>query len=81
MLFAGTDVAGATRLAEMLVRALEQPFSLVAGVVQIGASIGMAVAIPGDTAQSLRQRADGRLHDAKRGGRARVAPAQAQEAT
>jgi predicted signal transduction protein with EAL and GGDEF domain len=59
---------------------LEQPFALASTTVEIGASVGMAVAVAGDTAQSLRQRADERLYDAKREGRGRVAPARSREA-
>lgn len=80
LLFAGADVVEATRLAETIVHELEQPFTLAAATVEIGASVGMAVAVPGDTAQSLRHRADERLYDAKRAGRGRVAPARSQAA-
>lgn len=80
VLFDDVDVVEATRLAEAIVSALETPITLSAETVMIGASVGMAIAVAGDTAQSLRHRADGRLYDAKRDGRGRVAPARSREA-
>jgi diguanylate cyclase (GGDEF)-like protein len=80
VLFDDIDIVEATDLAEAIVTALEQPFALASTTVEIGASVGMAVAVAGDTAQSLRQRADERLYDAKREGRGRVAPARSREA-
>lgn len=81
VLFDDMDVVEATRLAETVISSLKQPFALttVTAGVEIGASAGMAVAMPGDTAQSLRQRADERLYDAKRDGRGHVTPARSRE--
>jgi diguanylate cyclase (GGDEF)-like protein len=73
-------VADATRAAETIVRSLEQPFALLAAAVTIGASIGLAAAVDGDTARSLKKRADDRLYDVKRGGRGQVAVATLSEA-
>jgi len=36
---------------------------------QVGASVGLAVAMSGDTPRSLKKRADERLYDVKRAGR------------
>lgn len=80
VLFDAIDVAAATRFAKAIVFSLEQPFTLTAATVEIGASVGLAVAVDGDTVNSLCQRADDRLYDAKRAGRGQVASALASAA-
>ncbi|UFW48514.1 MULTISPECIES: GGDEF domain-containing protein [Bradyrhizobium] len=69
----GFGAANATREAERIVLALERPFVIGPNMVTIGASIGIAAAVHGDTARSLKRRADDRLYDVKRGGRGYVA--------
>ncbi|MEH2513496.1 diguanylate cyclase (GGDEF)-like protein [Nitrobacteraceae bacterium AZCC 1564] len=66
-------VADASRAAERIVLALERPFMIATNSVTIGASIGLAAAVHGDSARSLKRRADDRLYDVKRGGRGHVA--------
>ena len=70
---AGFGVADATRVAERIVLALERPFMIATNSVTIGASIGLAASVHGDSARSLKRRADDRLYDVKRGGRGYVA--------
>jgi diguanylate cyclase (GGDEF)-like protein len=70
---AGLEVADATRTAERIVRVLELPFAIADTSITIGASIGLAAAVDGDSARTLKRRADDRLYNVKRGGRGHVA--------
>lgn len=65
-------IADATRAAERIVRTLEIPFAIAADNIAIGASIGLAAAVSGDDARTLKRRADDRLYNVKRGGRGHV---------
>ena len=63
------NVAEATAIAERVRDTLHRPVNLSAGdTVQIGASIGVAVAEPGDDADSLIAHADAAMYVAKRRG-------------
>lgn len=70
---AGIEVTDATRAAERIVRALELPFAIADTSVTIGASIGLAAAVDGDNARSIKRRADDRLYNVKRRGGGHVA--------
>lgn len=70
-----TDAAGAARLAEKL-RALMEVTHL-GPVVEMSASFGVAEMHPDDTVESLIQRADAALYQAKSGGRNQVRCAEA----
>ncbi len=64
-----TNITEATRAAEAIVDRVGQAVRVGGINLRVGASIGLAVATPGDTARSLKKRADERLYDAKRAGR------------
>ncbi len=65
-----TDSSGATRLAERLRSLIEKyPFGKIGGVT---ASFGVAEYEPGDNTDTLFQRADKNLYEAKETGRNRV---------
>ncbi|MCK1597973.1 MULTISPECIES: GGDEF domain-containing protein [unclassified Bradyrhizobium] len=66
------NIADATRAAERIVRTLETPFAIAADSIGIGASIGLAAAVNGDDARTLKRRADDRLYSVKRSGRGHV---------
>lgn len=70
ILLEGTDVAGATKVAERINRALASPFSIGGREVFIRASIGIAVGTPGDGgADELLRNADLAMYRAKSRGR------------
>ena len=61
------------QVAQSLVAALSEPFTFdEGGPVQVGASVGIALAEPGDTTSDLMQRADAALYRAKADGRGRI---------
>jgi diguanylate cyclase (GGDEF)-like protein/PAS domain S-box-containing protein len=62
------DEAAAGHLVERLLGALREPFVVEGDDVTIGLSIGIALAGPGSTADSLLARADEALYAVKRGG-------------
>ena len=53
---------------EAVVAALREPFLLSAGPATIGASVGIAPAVPGDAAETVLDRADAAMYAAKRAG-------------
>ena len=53
---------------DAVVAALREPFLLSAGPATIGASVGIAPAVPGEAADALLQRADAAMYAAKRAG-------------
>jgi diguanylate cyclase (GGDEF)-like protein len=63
---------GASQMADKLIAAVQQPVTLDAGTVQVGASVGIAC-IPqhANTAEELLERADGAMYAAKAAGRNR----------
>jgi diguanylate cyclase (GGDEF)-like protein len=69
------DGAEAQAKAESLLEQLAQPFVLATGTVQVGASIGVALQVPGDAQDPARllARADQAMYQAKRRGKGRVA--------
>jgi diguanylate cyclase (GGDEF)-like protein/PAS domain S-box-containing protein len=71
------DRPAATKVAGRLLSRLRSPYELGDVTVRCGASVGVAFADPGDTAESWVARADAALYQAKRdgGGVARVADA------
>jgi diguanylate cyclase (GGDEF)-like protein len=73
-LLLGQDEAQAVVMAERIIAALREPFTLGSGTVHIGVTIGIAQAHDGVTADELLAEADVALYGAKRdgGGRARV---------
>jgi diguanylate cyclase (GGDEF)-like protein/PAS domain S-box-containing protein len=63
------DASAASRVAEQLVHALEQPFMLAGQSISIGASIGIALSSEhGTDAKTLLRHADAAMYVAKRGG-------------
>jgi diguanylate cyclase (GGDEF)-like protein len=63
------NITDATRAAEAIAGRIEQAVKVGTIDLQVGVSVGLAVAMSGDTARSLKKRADERLYDAKRAGR------------
>jgi diguanylate cyclase (GGDEF)-like protein/PAS domain S-box-containing protein len=63
-----TGAAQALTVAERAAAALCRPVDLRAGTVNRAASIGTAVSVPGDTAQTLIARADAAMYESKRAG-------------
>jgi len=61
----------AERLAAAVARMATTPFDVAGVTLQIGASVGVAVAAPGIAADSLCKRADGALYEAKKLGKGR----------
>ncbi|MGA2924707.1 MAG: EAL domain-containing protein [Solirubrobacteraceae bacterium] len=59
------DGAGALRCAERWLEALERPFEVDSMMLQIGGSVGVAFAAPGETADELLRHADVALYIAK----------------
>ena len=59
-------------LGERLAQALDAPFEISGGSVRVGASIGIALAQPGQSAEEVLVAADAAMYDAKRRGRGRV---------
>ncbi|MBX3627733.1 MAG: diguanylate cyclase [Rhizobacter sp.] len=73
------DAAAAATVARKIVGALGETFALEGKQLSIGASVGLAVARHGeDSVQSLAQRADVALYQAKRAGRGRFEMAAAE---
>ncbi|URI07923.1 diguanylate cyclase [Aquincola tertiaricarbonis] len=70
----GSDAAVA--LAHRVLESLQRPFHVETQRLDIGASIGIAVALPGDGPDGLLRRADAAMYAAKAGGRNRVQLAQ-----
>jgi len=66
----------ARQVAQKLVDRLAQPFELDVGVARIGASIGVAIYLPGsgESAAGLIKTADGWMYQAKRAGKGCVLP-------
>ncbi|MFP4148982.1 MAG: putative bifunctional diguanylate cyclase/phosphodiesterase [Nitriliruptoraceae bacterium] len=62
------DDARIADLADRLVRELRVPFELSAGPVSVHASVGIAIAVPGDAAGELLRRADMAMYRAKQDG-------------
>jgi diguanylate cyclase (GGDEF)-like protein len=66
------NTAAAQAVARKIVARLGEPFQIDDKTVRIGSSVGVALAINGqDSAQTLMQRADAALYQAKRAGRGR----------
>jgi diguanylate cyclase (GGDEF)-like protein/PAS domain S-box-containing protein len=65
------DRAAAEHAADRLLAAMEQPFVVATGDVRVGISVGIALARPGETADSLLSAADAALYDAKKRGGSR----------
>lgn len=76
------DSLKAEQIANTIIAEIQQPIDLGAVSVQVGASIGIAFAMPGDSPQAVLIRADSAMYSAKRAGRGRVclvkAPAPAE---
>jgi len=67
VLLPATDAAGATRVAQMLLTALDAPFAIAGQALDVGGSIGLALHPDhGADAATLLQRADVALYAAKR---------------
>jgi len=60
-----TDEEGARQVAERLVEVTAVPFEVGESTIDVGLSVGIAVARPGDTPDQLLRRADGALYEAK----------------
>jgi diguanylate cyclase (GGDEF)-like protein/PAS domain S-box-containing protein len=65
-----TTPADAERIAGRIVDALRRPIPVASGVSQISASVGVAIATPGESAGSVVSRADQAMYEAKRAGKA-----------
>jgi diguanylate cyclase (GGDEF)-like protein/PAS domain S-box-containing protein len=77
-----TDPFKAQKIAATIIAEIQQPIRLETHSVQIGASIGVALALSeGDSPEALMGRADGAMYCAKRAGRNRVCLAQQSEAS
>lgn len=63
-------------LATRVLESLQRPFDVEAQRLDVGASIGVAVALPGEEPDSLLRRADAAMYSAKAAGRNRVQFAQ-----
>ncbi|GGI06220.1 GGDEF domain-containing protein [Egicoccus halophilus] len=64
--------ADAVALAHRVLVTVGRPLTTDLGDARVGASIGVAVAAPGDTAERLIQRADAAMYTAKHGGKGRI---------
>jgi diguanylate cyclase (GGDEF)-like protein/PAS domain S-box-containing protein len=62
------DPEAANHVVERLLAAVRDPFAVDGGEVTLGLSIGIALAVPDSTAESLLDRADEALYAVKRGG-------------
>ena len=72
----------AEQIARAIIAEIQQPIDLGTGNVRIGASIGIAFALPaGDSPESIVSRADSAMYSAKRGGRGQACLAPAPEST
>jgi diguanylate cyclase (GGDEF)-like protein/PAS domain S-box-containing protein len=68
----GVSEGQARAIAERLLLALSQPYGITGSQVTVAASIGMAVATPGITADELLRNADLAMYSAKAAGKCRV---------
>ena len=66
------DLASASEVARRVIEALRTPLDVSGHVVQVNASVGVAVSVPGDTGESLLHSADLAMFDAKGTGGART---------
>jgi diguanylate cyclase (GGDEF)-like protein/PAS domain S-box-containing protein len=74
------DPSKAEQIAKAIVAEIQEPITLGAERVQIGASIGIAFVLPeGDSPEAIMSRADGAMYSAKRAGRGQVCLARAAE--
>jgi diguanylate cyclase (GGDEF)-like protein/PAS domain S-box-containing protein len=74
------DPSKAEQIAKAIVAEIQEPITLGAESVQIGASIGIAFVLPeGDSPEAIMSRADGAMYSAKRAGRGQVCLARAVE--
>ncbi|MEZ4520528.1 MAG: GGDEF domain-containing protein [Thermomicrobiales bacterium] len=72
---------GAEDVGRRIIGSLKAPFSDAPTSVNLAASVGIAIAVPGvDTPDGVLHRADGAMYDAKRSGKGRVRTASADEA-
>jgi diguanylate cyclase (GGDEF)-like protein/PAS domain S-box-containing protein len=62
------DVAAAAPVARRLLTAVDDPFDVLGQPVFVGLSVGIALPQPGATADTILQRADNALYEAKRAG-------------
>ncbi len=62
----------ALAVAEAVVRAIEEPFRVEERSIALGVSVGVAIAIPGETPDDTLRRADAALYEAKLRGRGRA---------
>ena len=62
----------AEQIANTIIAEIQQPIDVGAASVQVGASIGIAFAVPGDSPEAVLNRADSAMYCAKRGGRGRA---------
>jgi predicted signal transduction protein with EAL and GGDEF domain len=67
------DIARATLVADRIIASLRQPFTLSGREFAIGASVGLAVGRPGQSAQDLLRNADVAMYTAKAQGKRRLA--------
>lgn len=70
------STAAPLALAQRVLESLQRPFDVEAQRLDVGASIGVAVALPGEEPDSLLRRADSAMYSAKAAGRNRVQFAQ-----
>jgi diguanylate cyclase (GGDEF)-like protein/PAS domain S-box-containing protein len=66
------SVEAAVRVAERLLEAVREPVTLSDDVVVVGASVGLACGLRGESAEELVARADAAMYQAKREGRGRA---------
>lgn len=72
---AAADLAAAEQVAQRLVGAFDQPFTVPGGTAPLGVSVGMVLSGEGATAESLLMAADAALYESKRAGGGRFAVA------
>jgi len=69
-----TDLGAAVAIAETIMKAIEQPIQAGEFQITIGASLGVTLARPDESLDTLMARADGAMYQAKHSGRRRVVP-------